>query len=896
MSILARVIPSVPYESYRLANGLAVILVEEHRAPLVGVNVNYRVGSKNERPGRTGFAHLFEHMMFQGSKHFNDDIFKALQDVGGAVNGATNPDRTRYWELLPAAYLERALWLEADRMGFLLDAMTQERLDNQRSVVQNERRQNYENRPYGLVWERMLALLYPPDHPYHWPTIGSMADIAAATLDDVREFFTSYYAPSNAALCIAGDFPSAEVKELVEKYFATLPPGPPVAAMARRVPPAGGGEVSLSMEDRVQLPRAYLAWHTVPLYDADDAALDAFARLLGQGSTSRLYRRLVYELGIAQEATAVHSGQQLAGTFTVVLTPRPGYSLEAVEGEANAVLQQALEKGPTPDELQRVAAMATARVTRAMQSVGGFDGLCDAVNHYVHYLGEPDRFRWDLQRTLDLTPECVRDAARRHLGPHRAAVRVTPRRPLAVSSSSAAAALDRSVMPGPGRPRALVLPPRRRLTLANGLQVVHVERRETPTFAAVLVARGGAASDPAELSGLAALTAAVLPEGAGGRDAGELALALERLGAHLEVAASPDALSLAVHALSAGAAGVLSLLADLATQPALAEAELERQRTRRLVQLRQLLDTPEYLARAAARRALFGDHPYGRPSFGTPASVTRAGLVDLRAAWAATLAPGNSTLVVVGGVAAAELERALEETFAGWRTASPPPPPPPEAPAPPRRTIYLLDRPAAAQSVITASLPAPPRSTPHHAALEVLNTAFGGLFVSRLNLNLREDKGYTYGARSRFEYLRGAGEFVVTAPVETSVTAAALREIAAELDALAGARPLTAEEVAYAAGSLANGYARAFETPAQVARALAEAAVHDLPDEALERFPREVMAATAAQLAELARTVIRPASAAIAVAGDRAALEADLAGLELGPLIPLDPETLTPLP
>jgi len=893
VSDLAEAIPRVPHEFYRLSNGLEVILVEDHRLPLVGVNVNYKVGSKNERPGRTGFAHLFEHMMFQGSQHFNDDYFKALQDIGGAVNGATNPDRTRYWELLPAAHLERALWLEADRMGFLLEALTQERLDNQRSVVQNERRQHYENRPYGLVWERLLALLYPPDHPYHWPTIGFMADLAAATLDDVRDFFTSYYGPSNASLCIAGDFSSAVARELVEKYFGALSPGPPVATLARRVPTPHGGEVSLAMEDRVQLPRAYLAWHTVPLYDQDDAALDAFARILGQGRTSRLYRRLVYELGIAQEAVAVHSGQQLAGTFTVVLTPRPGHSLREVERSASAVLQRLLEDGPTADELQRVAALTAARVIGSMQSVGGFAGLSDAITQYVHYLGEPDRFRWDVERTLQLTPEQVRDAACRYLGPHRAAVRVAPRLPLAGSNSPVALTVNRSVMPGPGRARPLALPPRRRITLDNGLEVVHVEQRHVPAFAAVLVARAGAAADPPSRPGLAALTAAVLPEGAGNRNASQLAEELEHLGAQLEARVSADGFFVAASGISVFARETLQLLADVAVRPTLADEEVERQRTRRLVHLRQLLDSPEYLAHRAARRGLFGDHPYGRPTLGTPAGVAGSTPAEVRAAWAAALVPGNATLVIVGDVGAEELERVLANTFTRWQKPSVPLPALPTPPAPPPRAVHLIDRPGAAQSVIAISLPGPPRLTPYYPALEVLNTAFGGQFVSRLNLNLREDKGYTYGARSRFQYWRHAGQLMVTAPVATAVTAAAVREMVAELDAVAGLRPLTAEEVAYAAHSLANGYLRTFETPAQLARVLAEAALYELPDDALERFPQEVAAVTAEPLATLAAAVIRPAAAIIAIAGDRAATEADLAALDLGPLVPMDPEALT---
>lgn len=888
MSNVIHSIPSVLHQTYRLANGLTVVLAPRQGAPLVGVNINYRVGSKDERPGRTGLAHLFEHLMFQGSRHFNDDYFKALQDVGGAVNGATNPDRTRYWELLPSTWLERALWLESDRMGFFLDGLTQERLDTQRAVVLNERRQNYENRPYGLAWEKLLSLLYPPHHPYHWPTIGFAADIAAATLEEAQSFFNTYYAPGNASLCLAGDFPLDEGKELVERYFGALPPGPPLAEVTRWVPAAPPREVSLTLQDRVQLPRTYWAWPTVPIYDPDDAALDALAHILGQGRTSRLYRRLVYELGIAQEAAAAHWSQQLAGTFTVVLTPRPGHTLERVEGEAQRVLEEFFASGPTAEELERVAALTASRLVRSMQSVGGFDGLSDRLNHYLHYLGEADGYRWDLQRTLTLDPESVRAVARGYLGRGRVAVRVRPRPPLIPSASPTAIAVDRTTIPGPGTRRSLSLPPHRRFTLSNGLNVIHVERPELPSVAAVLVVRSGAVADPAQLPGLAALTAAVLPEGAGERDALQVAQSLERFGAQLDVAVAPDATFVRLLTLSSHTKEALALLADVALRPRFAQEEVERQRTRRLVQLRQLLDQPDYLARVAARQALFGEHPYGRPTLGTPAGVESARLAEVVTAWVRAFAPSNATMVVVGDVAADELAEVLGDTFGPWVGEAPQAQPLP-VPEPPPRAITLVDRPGAPQSVITVCLPAPPRTTPHHPALEVLNAALGGQFVSRLNLNLREDKGYTYGARSRFAYRRWAGEWVITTQVETRVTAAALREIVAELEALTGARPLSPEEVEYAANSLINGYPRSFETPSRIARAFAEVALHGLPDDTLERFPGEVTRVSAETMGALAADIVRPSVASIAVVGDRAAIEADLAALGVGAVVAVNP-------
>ncbi len=336
----------------RLSNGLTVFLLEDHSVPLVAVDVNYHVGAKNEKVGRTGFAHLFEHLMFQGSKNYNDDYFKPLQDIGGQVNGATSTDRTRYWEVVPAGYLERALWLEADRMGFLLEATDQERLDNQRSVVQNERRQNYDNRPYGTVWEQLLAVLYPPNHPYSWPTIGYMDDIAAATLKDVQEFFKTYYSPNNASIALVGDFDSDEALKLIDRYFGAIPPGPPVSRIASWVPTLEK-DVVLEIQDRVQLPRTYKAWMSVPLYNEDDAALDVLAQIIGGGKTSRLYKELVQERQIAQEVYTFHNSSQISGVFLMLLTPRPDRDLSELEEVAQNIVDQVIAKGITKAELER---------------------------------------------------------------------------------------------------------------------------------------------------------------------------------------------------------------------------------------------------------------------------------------------------------------------------------------------------------------------------------------------------------------------------------------------------------------------------------------------------------------------------------------------------------------
>ncbi len=880
-------IPEVRHEDYTLSNGLRVVLAEDHAVPIVGVNVNYQVGSKNERPGRTGFAHLFEHMMFQGSKNYNDDFFKPLQPVGAFVNGATNTDRTRYLEVVPASYLERALWLESDRMGFLLDAMTQERLANQIAVVQNERRQNYENRPYGTVREKIAAVLYPEGHPYHWITIGSIEDLQAASLDDVKAFFKAYYTPNNATLCIAGDFDPAQAKRLVAKYFGALPPGPPVSRMGRWVPELPG-EVVLALQDRVQLPRTSVVWNTPPIYDPDDAALDAFGRILGGGKTSRLYKRLVYDLQIAQDAVAGNSGQQIAGTFQMTLTPRPGHTPEEVERAAFQVLEETLRDGVTAEELDRTIGALTAQSVRSMQQVGGFGGLTDQMGAYVHYRGEPDLFRWDLQRFLDLSPEAVNAAARRWLGPRRLIARVAPLDKLSPDASGEAASVDRTRMPGPAAQRPFALPARQRFSLPNGLKVVLVEHHRLPLVEVQMVVRGGAAADPAGKPGLASLTAAMLDEGAGGRSSRQIADALEGLGTNLSLGAGADAVTAGLSSLKANLAPSLAILADVVLRPGFPAEELDRQRKSRLVSLTQSEDRPEFLAQVALARVLWGSAPYGHLPEGTKPGLEAITRDDLNSFWSSCAVPSNVTLIAVGDVTRAELEPELVKAFGGWRGGKAPPPPSPVPAQHGRRAVYLVDKPGAAQSIVGGGLVGPARSTPDYPALLAVNGALGGTFVSRVNMNLRENKGYTYGARTSFQLQRAGGSFVAQAPVATKVTAPALRELVAEISDFVGSRPLTDQELAYSADTFVNGYARGFETAGDIAAKLAEAAADDLPDGALESLPAEVKGVALEPARAAARKYLLPGNLAILVVGDKAAILPELQKLELGPIVELD--------
>ena len=416
----------ISYTKHTLDNGLDVIVHEDHDLPIVAVNLWYHVGSKNERPGLTGFAHLFEHLMFEGSANYDRGYFQPLQEAGALLNGSTNADRTNYWEVVPTNALELALFLESDRMGYLLPALTPEKFANQRDVVLNERRQNYENRPYGFAGMALASALYPPDHPYHWMTIGSAEDIQAASLDDARAFFQKFYHPGNASLALAGAIDSDQALALARKYFEDLPAGPAVARVIAPPIPRQDAEIRLVHEDRIKLPRLYLAWRSPALFADDDAAYDVIAEVLAGGKTSRLYRLLVHEKHIALDVTALQQSRELDGMFQVIVTATPGVTLETVAAAIDSEIARLMDHGPTADEMSRSLAQAEAQFIYRLQTVGGFNGKSDQLNAYNVYIADPGYFEADLERYRRLSIDDVRDAARRLVPAQRVALSVVP--------------------------------------------------------------------------------------------------------------------------------------------------------------------------------------------------------------------------------------------------------------------------------------------------------------------------------------------------------------------------------------------------------------------------------------------------------------------------------------
>lgn len=877
---IAQEVPELEFEKYTLPNGLQVILHEDHTIPMAAVNVWYHVGSKNEKPGRTGFAHLFEHMMFQGSEHHDTDYFMPLQKIGAQVNGSTNKDRTNYWENVPSDQLKMALYMEADRMGFLLPAMTQEKLDNQRDVVKNEKRQG-ENQPYAKSREILLELMYPEGHPYRWTVIGSMADLSAASKDDVSDFFRLYYAPNNASLCVAGDFDPAEVKVWIEEYFGTIPPGQPVDRLTAWAPVMESERRALA-EDTVELPRLYMQWHSPGWYQPGDAEFDLLSDILGAGKTSRLYKTLVYDLQIAQDVRVSQSSRELSGVFGITATAAPGHELPELEKVIDQELTKLLKSGVTSKEVDLARTRFEAGFVRGLQRIGGFGGVADRLNRYNVYTGNPGYLDQDLERYQVATAKSVNEWTRRYIAlDRRAVLYIVPQGNL----GEADVAVDRTELPGSTGEMAFNPPTIRTATLDNGLQLYLVEKPELPLVEVRLNIMRGWASDPVGKPGTAALTADLLDEGAGIMDALEISGKIEALGADLRTGSFFDGSFVSLNVLTSQLEPGLALMSQVALDPTFPEAEFERIRQNYLGRQKQESRQPRQQALKEFQQRIFGEgHPYAQPfsGSGTPQSLAALDRADLVAFHETYFKPGNAAVVVVGDLNLDQAVAAVDKAFGKWAAGTSPAPAVPEFVPYDGPRVIVIDKPGAEQSYIVGGYAAMSRRDPDFLAFEVANTAFGGQFASRINLNLREDKGYTYGVRSRMISFRDGGMFMITAPVETPATEPAIAELIMEMTDIRGPRPLSAEELIDSRNRLVMGFPQEFQTYGAVAAGLSDILLNDLDLDEWLTFDNRVGALDAAALAATIAEQIDPGRVVWVIVGDWAVIGDDLQKLDLG--------------
>ena len=887
----------IGFEKYTLPNGLEVILREDHRLPIVAVNLWYHVGPANETAGRTGFAHLFEHMMFQGSGHVGDDQhFKLLEGAGASmINGTTDFDRTNYMEDIPSNQLELALWLESDRMGFLLDRLDQPKLSNQQDVVRNERRQSVENQPYGLVEEELFHQLFPQGHPYYASVIGSHQDIQAAKLEDVKDFFRRYYAPNNASLAIVGDIDVARTKALVEKYFGSLSRGPAVPAVDAKTPPITS-ERRAVVKDKVELPRVYLAWITPSIFQPGDAEADLTARILGGSKASRLYRSLVFDKKIAQTVTANQQSLALGSVFQISATAKPGHTAEELEKAIDAELASYAANGPTAEELAAAQNALYSSTVLSLENYGSFGGVANRLNLYNHFLKDPGYLNHDLARYAALTPASLKAFAAAHLQPsHRVVVqgipgeKALPPNPPAAPAAAAAPAPTplpskeawRSEVPKPGPTPKATLPAAHSFQLPNGLTVYWIESHALPIVAGQLVVRSGSAADPAALPGLAAFTAAMLDEGTKTRDALAIAAQLEGLGANLTTGSTFDGSYVTFDVLKPNAEQALAIVSDVSLGPTFPDKDVERVRGDRLTSLLQQRDSPFQIAFRVMYPALYGPtHPYGHVPLGTEEALKKITREDIAGFYRSSYSPANAALVLAGDLTEAEARRLATQAFGSWSgpaVAAPAPPTPTSIP----ERVVLVDMAGAPQTAIGIVQLGVRRSDPDFERLNVMNTILGGLFSSRVNLNLRERHGYTYGAFSSLVETRGVGPLFVGSAVRADVTGASVHEMLNEAQGMTQAE-VTPDELALAKDSIARSLPALFETTRSAVGTVGSLFLFELPPDYYVGLPSRLASMTAAEVFAATKRHLAPDRMLVVAVGDRAQAEPQIGGLKLG--------------
>jgi zinc protease len=900
----------IPYEQFTLPNGLKVIVHTDRKAPIVAVNLWYHVGSKNEAPGRSGFAHLFEHLMFQASENHPGEFFAPFDLVGVTdQNGTTNQDRTNYFQNVPTTALDMALWMESDRMGHLLGAIDQKTLDEQRGVVQNEKRQG-ENQPYGRrIITRLFEALYPESHPYHWQTIGSMADLDAASLDDVKTWFKSWYGPNNAVLVLAGDIDVATAKQKVAKYFGDIPASATLPDMPASVPkrPADTRE---TIPDRVPQVRIYRAWPVAENGTRDANLLVLFSQVLGGSASSRLDTRLVHQDKLVDSTGTSAWASELSGTFFITADVKKDVDPAKVEAVIDEELQRLLRDGPTAAELEQARTAIRADFVRGIERIGGFGGKSDVLAECTVYAGKPDCYKDDLADLMSATPEQVRDAGRKWLGVGAHTIIVQP-------SETPASALPESKSAAPATTPAVLPPPDPKFTttpsdvdrskgvpvtdsfpdlkwpkiqtaeLSNGMDVVLVERHEVPVVQMTMEFPGGYSADIGKKLGTASFTMNMLDEGAAGKTALDIAARKEALGAQIGTSAGLDSASFGFSALTDKLAPSLDLLADIARRPDFAPSELERVRAQWLAGIEQEKARPQTAAMRVMPPLLYGaGHAYAIPftGSGTTASITSLTRDDLVAFHRDWLQPEKARIVIAGDTTLKQIVPLLEARFGDWKSPAGAPalPAVTEAARPGASRVFLINQPGAIQSNIYVGQLQAPTGDAGTIDFDFANGVLGGEFSSRLNMNLREDKKWAYGSYSGAGNAKGQRPWMASAAVQSDKTIESIGELKREIEEFAtGKKPITDAEVdrirASNTLSLPGGYETASALLGQVASNLR----YGRPNDWILQYKARNEAMTPA-LAQEAAKDLDPARLTWVIVGDLATIEAGVRALNLG--------------
>lgn len=882
----------IPYKKYKMDNGLTIIIHEDHSDPIVYVDVTYHVGSGRELPGRSGFAHFFEHMMFQGSDNVADEEhFKIVTESGGSLNGTTNRDRTNYFETMPSNQLETALWLEADRMGFFLDAVTTEKFEVQRATVKNERGQNYDNRPYGLVSEKLGEALYPFGHPYSWTTIGYIEDLNAATLDDLKNFFLRWYGPNNATLTIAGDVDPKQALEWVSKYYGSIPMGPAVIDPKPNVPTLNENKY-ISYEDNVKLPMLRMAWPTVPQYSQDEAALDALADALGGSKTSPFYQKMV-KAQVALNAVTFHPCSELAGDFELVIVPYPGKNLADMEKMARDIIVEFDKNGGiSQEQLDRFKSKIEADNINGLQSVRGKGAILAS---YQTFEGNPNLIGRELDKYRSLTVEKVNAALKKYILNKPAVVAsVVPKgkteliaakdnvqRPVASADYKndiseyqnlkyvkGKDSFDRKVRPSSGQNPVVAVPEFWNTKFANGLEVIGTPYTEIPVTNITLIVKAGQMREPADKAGLANLVASLMGESTEKHSAEEISSELEKLGSEINVYSDREDIVVSLSSLNKNLDRTIELMKEIIFQPKFSEEEFNRLIGEQKEMVKNRPTQAAALASDIFRRVMLPNDVAGLPESGTTKSLENISLEDVKAFYKKWFAPDQAQVTIVGNVKADNVKEKLG-FLADWAKGNTPELQKLAFTKGDGKTIYFVDKPGAAQSEIRIGWPSLYYDAvgPYYAA-NIMNYTLGGAFNSRINLNLREKNGWTYGARAGFRSSDYENLYAGSAGVKLEATDSAVSEFIREIAEFQkdGVRE---DEVAFTKSSIGQSEALKYETPGQKSGFLKLIMDNGYDKELSKKRQAVVSKMTKAEIDAMAKNLIHLDEMVVVVVGDK---------------------------
>jgi zinc protease len=861
----------IPYQKFILKNGLTLIVHEDHKAPIVAVNTWYHVGSKNEKLGKTGFAHLFEHLMFNGSENYNDDYFKVMEKIGSSdLNGTTNNDRTNYFETVPKSALDLTLWMESDRMGHMIGAINQAKLDEQRGVVQNEKRQG-ENEPYAISEELIASATHPKGHPYSWTVIGLMEDLTAASLDDVHEWFRNYYGAANAVLCVAGDVDVKEVKEKVEKYYGDIPSGPPIAIFQTYVAKMNG-TVRQVAQDRVPQARLIKVWNIPEWGSKELAHLDLLSDILAYGKTSRLYKRLVYDEQIATSVSAYYDAGEIGSQFLIQADVKPGVEISKVENAINEELAKVLKSGPTEKELKKIKTQYYSNFIRGIERIGGFGGKSDILAQSMVYGNTPDYYKVYNKYISETTAKDIIQSGNKWLSDGEYILEIHPFPEYATEKSD----VDRSKLPETGTSPDAKFPTLQRATLSNGMKIILAERKTIPVVNINLLLDAGYASDQFALPGTSSMAMNMLDEGTKTKDALQISEKLQMLGANLSTGSNLDMSYINLSSIKTNLNPSLKLFADVILNPSFPQKELDRLIKERLVAIQREKVQPIGMGLRVVPRLIFGkNHPYGKPFSGSGyetdiQKLQRKDMVKYHETW---FKPNNATLVIVGDITLDEIKPKLEKLFTGWKAGDVPKKTIAEVSLQEKPIIYLMDRPGSQSTILFGSQVAPPSGDKDNVSIDAMNSIIGGMFTSRINMNLREDKHWSYGSGSFIPSARAQRPYLFYGIVQVDKTKEAVSEMIKEITQYVGDKPATDAEVTQVRDQKSLSLPGGWETNGSVAGSLTNMVSYNLPENYYDTYAQQIKNLTSETIINSAKRVIKPNNIVWVVISDKAKVE-----------------------